>query len=102
MLHEYESTSHCTICHTDSPDGFLRCSRCVHQWCMDCDAHIDRCPYCRITLRPLGTPGTAPTRIPTGIPVVTLNVLPVSVRMVVRIQPGVPTLTQFIYFSSQS
>ena len=46
------SKTDCEICNSPS-ERFVKCSRCVHYWCVTCQPQIDRCPFCR-----LGTPTT--------------------------------------------
>jgi hypothetical protein len=40
----------CTICmRPTASDRFVKCLRCVHYWCSDCNQQMERCPYCRLT-----------------------------------------------------
>jgi len=53
------SKTECEICNSPT-ERFVKCSRCVHYWCVTCQPQIQRCPFCR-----LGTP----VQVPAGIPI---------------------------------
>lgn len=37
----------CEICNSPA-ERFVKCSRCVHYWCVTCQPQLDRCPFCRL------------------------------------------------------
>ena len=38
----------CSICNLVPPrTEWVKCNRCVHTWCTECNHQMGRCPYCR-------------------------------------------------------